>query len=183
MAPDDPRHEVEAPVRGALALLVARGLVLVGVVLALVLAPGFGPLSGVAGLDGAVAILVPALLFAYGAGVLVVRRRDGRPPEEARAAAWSRAREIEPADAMLALLVAGWVPVALLAALVVLAWPHLTDPRGASRGIWSAFGVPTLAAAWLVSTTLWLEATRDTLARALGESERRFRRYWANPRG
>jgi hypothetical protein len=181
MDPDDPRLEVEAPVRRALLALVARGVALVGVVLALVLAPGLPPLARFRSLDDVVAIVVPALLFAYGAGVLAGRRLHGRPSEGARAAAWFRAREIEPADAMLALLVAGWVPVALLAALVVLAWPHLNDPDATIRGAWGALGVPALAAAWLVAANLWLEATRDRLARAIGESERRFRSYWANP--
>ncbi|HEY3333916.1 MAG TPA: hypothetical protein VGK16_01670 [Candidatus Limnocylindrales bacterium] len=180
---DDPRNDVEAPVRRALLSLVARGAALVGVVLVLVLAPGLPLFAPAPGLDDIVAIAVPLLLFAYGAAVLVDRRRHGRPPEEAREAAWFRARAIEPADAMLALLVAGWVPVALLAALVVLAWPHLNDPSPATRGVWGAFGAPALAASWLVAANLWLEATRDKLARAIGESEHRFRSYWANPRG
>jgi hypothetical protein len=40
--------------------------------------------------------------------------------------------------------------------------------------------VPQIVAAWLFATTAWLDSCRDELARAIGESERRFRSYWAN---
>jgi hypothetical protein len=178
---DDPRNEVEAPVRQALLSLVVRGVTLVAIVLAIVLLPRLPALAGYRALEDVASIAVPLVLFGYGALVLLDRRRHGRPSEDARAAAWFRAREIEPADSMLALLVAGWMPVTLVAALVLLAWPRLNDPDAMARGVWGAVGVPTLAAAWLVAANLWLEATRDVLARAIGESERRFRSYWANP--
>lgn len=164
--------------RHAMLALVTRGLFLVGAVLLAVLLPTVPP---VAGLAGWAPIAVVVILFGYAAAVLVDRRLHGRPPEAIRAAAWFKAREIDDADAMLALLVAGWVPVALLAALVVLAWPHLNDKDAATRGIWGAIGVPTLAAAWLIAANTWLDATRDVLARAIVDSERRFRSYWANP--
>jgi hypothetical protein len=181
MQSNNPQHDVEAPVRRALLWLVVRGVVLVGVVLALVLAPRLPALAPLAYIDAAVAIVVSLLLFGLAGAALVERRVLGRPSDEARAGAWFRAREVEPADAMLALVVAGWVPVALLAGLVVLAWPNFTDPAAGTRAAWWAIGTPALGAAWLVAVAAWLETIRDVLARAVGDSERRFRSYWANP--
>lgn len=163
--------------RRALVALVVRGVVLVGAVLLLVLLPA---VPAFAWLRPVAPYAVPAMLFGSALLVVAERRVRGRPGEELRASAWFRAREIDEADAMLALLIAGWVPVALLAGLVLLAWPGLNDRDAATRGIWGAVGVPTLAAAWLIAANTWLEATRDELARALADSERRFRSYWAN---
>lgn len=174
---EDPRRSVEAPVRRAMVALVVRGVALVGAVLLLALlptVPAFGWLRSVA------VWAVPAVLFGYAVLVVVERRVRGRPEESLRATAWFRAREVDDADAMLALLIAGWVPVALLVGLVLLAWPGLNDHDAATRGIWGAIGVPTLAAAWLIAANTWLEATRDELARALADADRRFRSYWAN---
>ena len=55
------------------------------------------------------------------------------------------------------------------------------EPDLEVRGAWWAFGIPVLLSGWIVATNGWLEATRDELARALGESDRRFRAYWADP--
>jgi hypothetical protein len=104
-------------------------------------------------------------------------------PEETLARAWHSAREIDAADAMLALAVAGWVPVALAAALVVMTWPHLNDPNPALRGAWAVLGLPPIAAAWILATNAWLLACREGIARAEAESQRRFRGYWANVGG
>ena len=84
-------------------------------------------------------------------------------------------------DAALGLLIAGWVPVALATALIVLVGPHFAEPDLEVRGMWWAFGIPVLLGGWIVATNGWLDATRDELARALGESDRRFRAYWADP--
>jgi hypothetical protein len=173
----DPRREVEAPVRRALAALVLRGVILVGLVLALVLLPSHPALGA---LRDPATVLVPLVLFAVAGLLWTERRVRGRPADDARAAAWSRAREVDEADAMLALLVAGWVPVALAAALVVLVGPHFAEPDLEVRGAWWAFGIPLLLTAWIVATNAWLDATRDELARALGEADRRFRAYWGD---
>lgn len=174
----DPRHEVEAPVRRALAALVVRGVVLVALVIALVLLPSHPALGGLR--DPATA-LVPIVLFAVTGLLRMERRVRGRPGDEARAAAWTRARAVDEADTMLALVVAGWVPVALAAALVVLVAPHFSEPDLEVRGAWWGFGIPLLLTAWIVATNAWLDATRDELARACGEADRRFRAYWADP--
>jgi hypothetical protein len=177
MYADDPRNEVEAPVRHALVRIIVRGLVLVGITLAAVLCPVIPALHTHA--DG-VAIAVVALLYLY-ALVVALERRFRTPIEQpVRASAWYKAREIDDGDAMLALVIAGWVPVALAAALIVMIWPHLNDPNPQLRGAWAVIAVPQAVAAWLFATTAWLDSCRDELARAIGESERRFRSYWAN---
>ena len=174
----DRLRDVEAPVRRALAALVFRGIVLVGVVLALVLLPSHPALGG---LRDATTVLVPLALFGVAALVRIERHVRGLPGEDDRSTAWVRARDVDEADATLALLVAGWVPVALAAALVVLVGPHFAEPDLEVRGAWWAFGIPVLLAGWTVATSSWLAATRDELARALGESDRLLRAYWADP--
>ena len=176
--PLDPRHEVEAPVRRALAALVFRGVALVALVTALVLLPSHPALGGLR--DPATA-LVPIVLFGVAGLLRIERRVRGRPDDDARAAAWTRARAVDEADTTLALVVAGWVPVALAAALVVLVGPHFSEPDLEVRGAWWGFGIPLLLTAWIVATNAWLDATRDELARACGEADRRFRAYWADP--
>ena len=119
------------------------------------------------------------MLIGY-AALVFGRARAGGPPEEALAGAWHAAREVDPADALLALGVAGWVPVAIAAALVVMTWPHLNDPNPALRGAWAVLGVPTILLAWILATNAWLHGCRASLADAEAESRRRFRGYWAN---
>jgi hypothetical protein len=177
MHPDDPRAEVEAPVRHGLVRIIARGLVLVGVTLAAALCPVVPTLHHHA---DAIAVAVVAMLYLVALVAFVERKV--RPPLDpaVRAGAWFKAREIDDDDAMLALVIAGWVPVALAAALVVMVWPHLNDPNLQLRGAWAVIAVPQIVAAWLFATTAWLDSCRDEIARAIGESERRFRSYWAN---
>ena len=151
--PLDPRREMEAPVRRALAALVFRGVVLVGLVAALVLLPSHPALGG---LREPATALVPIVLFSVAGLLRIERRVRGRPDDESRATAWSRARAVDEADAMLALVIAGWVPVALAAALVVLVGPHFSEPDLEIRGFWWGFGIPLLLTAWVVATNAWL---------------------------
>jgi hypothetical protein len=174
----DPRSQVEAPVRGALASVMGRGLALVGLMALLALWP-VAARPEVAVRD-AIAGIAFGVLVAYGIWVRTSAHITGRPPEEARALAWDRAREIDSEDATLGLLVAGWVPAGLLLALGLLVWPHLTDPNPALAAAWVVLGLPPLALAWLFATTTWLDACRDDLARAEQEADTRLRRYWAN---
>jgi len=177
MPAEDPRTEVEAPVRHALVRIVARGFVLVAVTLAAVLCPVIPALHEAA---DAVAFIVVALLYLYALAIAIERRVRAPLDPQVRANAWYKAREIDDGDAMLALVIAGWVPVALAAALVVMVWPHLNDPNPQLRGAWAVIALPQIVASWLFASAAWLDSCRDELARAIGESERRFRNYWAN---
>jgi hypothetical protein len=120
------------------------------------------------------------ILFLYVVLAHARRAVHGPVSAEARIEAWDRAKQVEPDDATLALLVTGWVPVGLLVALSVLLWPHLTDPNPALAAAWAVLGVPPVVLAWLLASSTWLDASRDDLARAEGESDAVFRRYWAN---
>ena len=177
MHPDDPRRSVDAPIRGVLFGIVAFGIVIVGAVV-------FGAAAAVVpalhDASDAAAVAVTGFLLVVGAAVHVTRWLREPLDEELRANAWYTARERYPEDAMLALVVAGWVPVAVAVSLFVMLWAHLNDPNPALRGAWAVLGVPPIVAAWLFAATAWLDACRDAIARAIGESNRRFRRYWAN---
>jgi len=183
--PSDPRQRVEAPVRRALASIAVRGVLVVVGVLAVILGPRIpalrlpGPTAHA--LADATAIGVTVVLLAYSLLVRLVRRIRSRIPDDALARAWHAAREIDPPDALLALAVAGWVPVAIGVALLLMTWPHLNDPDPALRGAWAVLGLPPIAVAWILATNAWLHACRESLARAEAESRRRFRGYWANP--
>jgi hypothetical protein len=175
---DDPRMLVQAPVRGALAGLMARGIALVGILAGLALLPALAhPDARVR--DG---VVIAAVIVLVGYVVLVrtAGLRRGRPPLEARERAWDRAREMDSDDASLGLLVAGWVPAGLLLALALMVWPHLIDANPALAAAWTVLGLPPVAIAWMLATTTWLDACRDDLARAEHEADLRFRRYWAD---
>jgi hypothetical protein len=174
----DPRRLVEAPIRRALAWLVVRGLILVSAIAALAACPHTMALDVHA--RDHVAMAAPVVLLGY---VLLVHARRllrGPVPAEARAEAWERAKQVDPDDAMLGLLVTGWVPVALMVALAVLLWPHIADPNPGLAAAWVVLGLPPIVVAWLVASSTWLDASRDDLARAEVESDAAFRRYWAN---
>jgi hypothetical protein len=174
----DPRSQVEAPVRVALAGVMGRGLALVGLMALLALWPMVArPEAAVR--DG-IAMMGVGLLIAYGTWVRASARLAGRPPAEARELAWGRAKEIDPDDATLGLLVAAWVPAGLLLAIGLLVWPHVTDPNPALAAAWVVLGLPPFVLAWLFATTTWLDACRDDLARAEAEADTRLRTYWAN---
>lgn len=179
MTVPDPRRLVEEPVRRALARVILRGLALVAMVGTLAIVPIAWPLEAPAR-DG-FAIAAPILLIAY---VVLAHARHlvrGRLSDTAREAAWARAGEVDADDATLGRFIAGWVPVGLLLALGALAWPHFTDPNPALACAWVVLGLPPMAVAWMLASTTWLDSCRDDLARAEGESDARFRRYWANP--
>ena len=173
----DPRAQVEAPIRGALTGVMANGIGLVVAVAAI----AFVPHALHADLSiryGAVAAAVVALV-GYSVAVRVLALLHGRPSPALRDLAWSRASELDAEDAMLSLLVAGWVPVALALALALLLWPHLTSPDPGVSAAVVVFGVPPVVLAWVLAADAWGDACRDSLARAELESQLRFRSYWA----
>ncbi len=174
----DPRRAVEAPVRRELAWLVVRGIALVAVIAALAACPLACALD-VPSRDG-LAMVAPAILLAYGALMAGRRLIRGAVAEDARAVAWDRAREVDADDAVLGRMVSAWVPVGLLAGLVLVLWPHITDANPALACAWVVIGLPPMVAAWIVASSVWLESCRDDLARAEGQSDALFRRYWAN---
>ncbi len=175
---DDPRGLVESPVRRELQWLVVRGLALFLVVGALATCPVVCALEQ--GTCDALAMAAPLLLLGYSLTVHARRLVLGPVPEERRASAWSRASEVDADDALLGRMVCGWVPVGLLAALILLIWPHITDANPALACAWVVIGLPPTAVAWLVASSTWLDAARDDLARAELRSDALFRRYWAN---
>jgi hypothetical protein len=174
----DPSRAIEAPVRRALAWMVVRGIALVALVAALAACPLADTLD--VPTRDRIAMLVPAILVACAGLMYGHRLVRGAVPEAARATAWDRAREIDADDAALGRLVSGWVPLGLLAALALLMWPHITDADPALACAWVVVGLPPMAVAWAVVSALWLDTCREDLARAEGESDARFRRYWSN---
>jgi hypothetical protein len=178
MGPEDPRQAVEAPVRRELTWLAVRGIALVAVIAALAACPIACALD--VGACDAMAMLAPALLLGYGLAMQGRRTLGGPVSEEDRAAAWTRAREIDAEDTMLGRMVWAWVPIGLLVSLILLLWPHITDANPALACAWVVIGLPPVTLAWLVASTTWLDAGRDDLARAEGEADALFRRYWAN---
>lgn len=174
----DPRSQVEAPVRGALVGVIGRGLALVATMALLALWPIVVRPSML--VRDAIAIVALGVLLGYATWSWGVQRFRARPSDEDLATAWSRAREIDRDDATLSLFFAGWVPVAVLVAIVLLLWPHCTDRNPGLAAAWVVLGMPAFAIAWLFTTVSWLEACRHDLARAEREADARLRRYWSN---
>lgn len=175
---EDPRGLVEAPVRRELQWLVVRGLALFLVVAALAVCPIVCALDAEA--RDALAIAAPILLFGYALAVHARRVVLGPVPEDRRVSAWTRAQEVDADDALLGRLVCSWLPIGLLAALILLVWPHITDANPALACAWVVIGLPPIALAWLVASSSWLDAARDDLARAELRSDALLRTYWAN---
>ena len=100
--------------RRELARLVVRGVTLVAVIAALAVLPVVVSLDVPTRDEIAAAAVI--LLLAYALGVNALRLARGRATPDARLEAWDRAREVDPADAMLGRMVAVWVPIGLLAA-------------------------------------------------------------------
>ncbi len=178
MEPDDPRRTIEAPVRRELGWLAARGIGLVAAVAALATCPLLCALD--AGTHDCLSMAAPVLLFGYVVAMFGLRTLRGPVSAEARATAWARAREVDADDAMLGRIVWAWVPIGLLSALLVILWPHVTDANPALACAWVVIGLPPTVVAWLLASSTWLDAGRDDLARAEGESDALLRRYWAN---
>ncbi len=177
MGPEEARRTIQAPVRRELTWLAVRGIMLVAVIAALAACPIACALD--LGTCNAVAMTAPVLLLGYGLA-MHGRRALGPVSEADRAAAWTRAREVDADDTMLGRMVWAWVPMGLLASLILLLWPHITDANPALACAWVVIGLPPVTIAWLVASSSWLDAGRDDLARAEGKSDALFRRYWAN---
>ena len=171
MAPTfDPRAEVEAPVRRAIDGLIMRSGVEFGAaVLAVILTieTSEGPLHSV----GHFALPGLLLLILATRTVQLVLRRDGVPTDTA----WARAREITPRDAGLATFVTSMVPVGWFVGGGAILLRHVGQVDLATL---VCIVAPLAATLWLITTIAWAQICRDRLARAIEESERRFRKYW-----
>ena len=173
--PGDPRFEVEAPIRGALNAIVIRATVTFAAVSLAVWATismADGPLHAVAHLG------LPALLLAvilWRAATVVVR---GRPPISTEEA-WAHARATHSGDTTFATLVAAMPPIAWLIGGIAIAVRHVEHHN---LGAVLAVYLPLAAALWFFATLAWAQDCRERVARAVADSERRFRDYWSNVR-
>ena len=177
---EDPRGVIDAPIRRELQRMIVRGLFLFLVLAALAVCPLMCALD--AGTHDVLAVAALFVLVGYSVLVHARRLHLGPVPEDRREQAWLRAQEVDADDATLGRMVWAWVPVGLLAALVLLLWPHVTDANPALACAWVVIGLPPIVVAWLVASSTWWDAARDDLARAELESDARFRRYWAELR-
>jgi hypothetical protein len=179
VADSDPRAVVEAPVRLALNGIVLRGMLGFALLALAVACPA--PLGLDPMVHEAIHLAVPCLLIAVIVLVLGERIVRGRPPEATRDAAWVRAREMAPDEARLAAIAVAALPVALLGSLMALALPHLLDRSQLPTyvGLW----IPLLIILTALTSAAWMDHCRDSIARAVADSEVRFRGYWAGLSG
>lgn len=179
MAAKVSREGVEAPVRAALGRIIVGGVVLFAAALLA------GLCTRLCGVDhhwrpithfGAAGVMLVYLV------ATAIHRRFARPVDPSlREQAWTRAWELDRADAQLASLLVAAVPVALLVALASMVLPHLGYPAHQAEeiGLW----VPPLAMLWCFVTRRWLSQCRDQLARSIARSEEQLRVYWLSPGG
>jgi hypothetical protein len=170
------RSEVEAPIRNALALLVARGTASFAVAVVALIPLGIA-------LDGPIATLGHALLPALLVLVVVARvlhvlfvrdRADA-------SGVWTRAYAAEPGETALAVVTAVAVPVAWLVGGSAILLRHVADPPPTPGAIAALFA-PGFLVLWAFATIAWAGDCRERVALGLAESERRFREYWERVR-
>jgi hypothetical protein len=171
----DPSAEVVAPVRGALEFLLIRGaasfaVAALAVVITILAPQGDMHLLGHAALPGVLVFVVLARIV----HVIV----DRRPYEGS--GAWARAAAIDHGETTLAATVAVVVPAAWLIGGAAILAHHAVDRSslGTVLGVWAPIG----GALWFGAALAWAGDCRERLARALAESDRRFRDYWAGLR-
>ena len=172
---DNPRFDVEAPIRGALNAIVIRATVTFGAVSLAVWATismVHGPLHAVAHL-GLPALLLVIILWR--AASVIVRGRAPISSEEG----WARARATQSADTFFTTLVAAMLPIAWLIGGIAIAVRHVEHHN---LGAVLAVYLPLAAALWFLATLAWVQDCRERVARAVADSEQRFRDYWSNVR-
>ena len=92
--------------------------------------------------------------------------------------AWSRAREARSRETVLAAIITGAVPIMWLVGGAAIFVRHAHDVVDVALivGVFIPIGVGI----WGVATSSWLAGARERLARALRDTDRRFRAYWQN---
>jgi hypothetical protein len=170
----DPSDEVLIPLDRTLDSLATRGIAWFAVgLLALVVS--------VASTEGVIHevshLSLPALLVAVVIWRLVATRRGGHGEFESEGA-WTRARELRRRNTELAAVITGAVPIMWLVggASILLRHAHDVADLAIIVGIW----IPIGAFLWGAAAHSWLTDARECVARALRDSERRFRAYWQN---
>ncbi len=170
------RADVEAPIRQALAALIARGTAAFAVAVAALVPIGLGTEGPLHDLGH---LLLPAVLafvvLARTVHVAFVHpRADG-------SGVWARAWETEPGETALAVATAIVVPIAWLVGGSAILLHHLADPAPTPGAIAAVYG-PAFVVLWALATIAWAGDYRERLALAFAESERRFRVYWERVR-
>ncbi len=171
----DPRFEVEAPIRAALNAIVLRAtltFIVVSLAVWATITAAHGPLHAVAHL-GLPALMLGVILWR--AATMVVRGQPPIPTDEA----WARARATQPGDTLFATIVAAMPPIAWLVGGIAIAVRHVEHHN---LGTVLAVYLPLAAALWFFATLAWAHDCRERVARAVADSERRFRDYWSNVR-
>jgi hypothetical protein len=109
-------------------------------------------------------------------GVHVLRHGPNTDPD-----AWARARAVHRSDADLARVLTVSVPLAWLGGGVTIIVHHIGVLHGPGLviGIW----LPVAAAVWVLASFAWHDFWRDRIARALDESDRKYREYWRDLAG
>lgn len=170
------QHVVE-PFSRALAAIVTRGTAGFASVVGLVIAcawlsamrPQLAPLAH---------LLLPATFVGYAllSALAGARRRWARPTD-----AWSRAAAADSREALVATLVVAALPAGALLACLASLGPEVMNP--AQRAIAITFYAPATLGLWFLAVTTWVGQCETALARAVVESDRRFRDYWSSLAG
>lgn len=174
MAHPNPAANVDEPVRRGLEMLMTRGVAsfavgLLAVVVTAVSAEGLIHQLAHLALPGLLVAVVVARI------VHVLLTRDAPDGE----AIWRRVHGMARTETQLAGAVAAAVPFIWAlggGAILVRHAAHMGD-LGVVVGFWVPFGVVL----WGAASVAWLDDCRERLARAVRESDRRFRAYWQDP--
>lgn len=166
---------VGAPFRSALDAIVARATVAYAAAAVAVACPVITQLEP--RLHLVVHHVLPAMLLGYVA-IALIRAAQHRGTEP-RPEAWGRAAETDRSRAWLAVAVAAFAPVGVLAACVLLVLPGCTSLDAEERGLAVGLQLPLLLVLWAGAVAAWREECRDRLARAADAADGALRTYWA----
>jgi len=167
----DPRAHLEAPIVAALNGIVRRGVIGFALVAAVAALPLLVHLDDSVHFAAHVALPAGWVAYAIISVVLAYLRR-----QRVQGDPWHAAAEADPSLTAFARMVTGFMIGGWLAAVVgVIVHHHVSTTQDILRTL--SVDLPVLLGAWGLASWAWTRAARRSLARAVADSEGRFRRY------
>jgi hypothetical protein len=169
----NPRARVDEPLRTALSHLVLESTVAFALAAIAVSCPAIFALEGLP--CDLLHLSGPLLLTAWVVASWCVRTFRRRPEIDA-ATAWEQARRADRTEANIAVAIAAVSTVAVGFAFTVTVQFYFDEPG--MRATTITVMLPALIALYLAVIATGIHNTTDRLARAMTESDARFRAYW-----
>lgn len=169
----NPGARVDEPLRTALSYLVLESTVAFALAAIAVACPAILALEGIP--CDLIHLSGPLVLTAWVIAGWFLRTFRRRPDIDA-AAAWEQAGGADPTEASIAVWIAALSTIAVGFAIALILRFYFEDPGMRATAI--TIMLPALVALYMAVVETGIDNTTDRLARALTESDARFRAYW-----